>query len=150
MLRRPIMWLCIADGEQAKILTPGEDGRGYAVVSAFASIDAHKPSRALGTDRQPRVQESASSVRHAITPRSDLHGAAKARFMRVVADHLDQAAARGDCDTLVLVAPARCLRLLCERLKASTLRKVRATKAKDLMKVPLSRLPADFGGQAVR
>ena len=144
MLRRPIVWLCLAAGEHAKILTPSDDGRGYAAVSAFASIDAHKSSRALGTDRPSRIQESASSAHHAISPRNDLHRAAKTRFMRVVADHLDQAAARQDCDALVPIAPARCLRLLREGLKPSNLRKVRASKAKDLIKVPVAQLSPDL------
>lgn len=146
MPRRAIVWLCLADGEHAKILTPSEDGAGYAILTEFASVDAHRPSRALGSDRPPRVQESAYSARHAIVPRNDLHLASKARFMRVVADHLDQAAARHDCDALVLVAPTRCLRLLREGLKASTLCKVRATKAKDMIKVPVAQLSPDLAG----
>ena len=144
MLRRPIVWLCIADGEHAKILSPSEDRRSYAVLSEFASANAHRPTRELGTDRPPRTQESAYSGRHAITPRRDLHAASKAEFMRLVANHLDRATAGGECDSMVLVAPTYCLRLLRDALNAATLRKVRSTKAKDLTKTPLAKLPADL------
>jgi len=44
------------------------------------------------------------------------------------------------------VAPTRCLRVLREGLKASTLRKVRATKAKDMVKVPVAQLSPDLAG----
>lgn len=144
MVRRPIVWLCLADGEHAKILTAAGDGRGYAVVTQFDSVDAHRPTRALGTDRLPRMQVSAYSGRHAIAPRNDLHAASKAQFMRVLAGHLDRASARGECDAMVLVAPTYCLRQLREGLKAATRRKVRATKAKDMIKTPLSKLPAEL------
>lgn len=45
---------------------------------------------------------------------------------------------------MVLVAPTYCLRLLRKCLKAATLRKVRTTKAQDLLKTPLAKLPADL------
>jgi len=150
MSRRAIVWLCLADGEHAKILTPAEDGRGYDIVTEFDSAEAHQPTRALGSDRPSRTQASGNSARHAIAPRNDLHAASKAHFMGLVAEHLDRASARNECDVLVLVAPTHCLRQLQDGLKPETLRKVQATKAKDLMKVPVTELPADLLGGAVR
>jgi len=144
MVRRAIVWLCLADGEHAKILTPTEDGRGYSVVTQFDSADAHRPTRALGTERPPRTQESAYSGRHAIEPRRDLHAASKAAFMRFLAEQLDRAGARGECDAMVLVAPSYCLRLLRGGLSPATLRKLRATKAKDLIKIPVAKLPTNL------
>jgi protein required for attachment to host cells len=145
MPRRSIVWLCLADGEHAKILTPAENGNGYTIVAQFDSADAHRPTRALGTDRPPRTQESAYSGRHAIVPRNDLHAASKAQFMRLLAEHLDRAGEHGEYDAMVVVAPTYCLRLLRGRLKPATLRRLRATKAKDLIKTPLAELPADLG-----
>jgi len=144
MSRRSIIWLCLADGEHAKILTPAEDGRGYTVVTAFDSAEAHQPSHALGSDRPSRTQESGYSGRHAIEPRSDLHAASKTHFMRVVAEHLDRASEHQECDAIVLVAPTHCLQALKDAMKPETLRKLRATKAKDLMKVPLAELSPDL------
>jgi len=91
MLRRAIVWLCLADGEHAKILTPIEEGRGYALVTQFDSADAHRPTHALGTDRPPRTQEGASTGRH-----------------------------------------------------------VRSSRAKDLLKTPRAKLPADLVAEAAR
>ena len=148
MSRRAIVWLCLADGEHAKILTPAEDGRGYTLVTAFDSADAHQPTRALGSDRPSRTQAGGNSARHAIEPRSDLHAASKTHFMHVVAAYLDRASERQECDAFVLVAPTHCLQTLKDEMKPETLRKLRATKAKDLLKVPFAELPSDLLAEA--
>lgn len=136
----PSLWICLADGAYARILEPDESGRGYSVVTEFQSATAHLRSRALGTDRPGRAQESANAAHHALEPRSNPHLDGKRKFVRLVADYLNREGALGAFDELMLVAPATCLRELRDGLDAANLLKLKASKAKDLAKVPLGKL----------
>lgn len=115
-------------------------GVPYSIVAQFDSLDAHHRSRDLGADRPGRTQESANAAHHAVEPRTDFHRAGKTGFMRLIARFLDEAGARGDYDALLVVAPTACLRSLCAAMQPTTRRKVIATKAKELMKIPLAQL----------
>jgi protein required for attachment to host cells len=144
MLRRRKVWICLADGAHARIITRADESTEfnapYSIVVEFDSRDAHHRSRDLGADRPGRTQESANAAHHAIAPRTDPHRASKAEFIRLVARYLDEAGLRDDYDALCLVAPAACLNTLSAALQPTTRKKVISTKAKDLMKVPLARL----------
>jgi protein required for attachment to host cells len=127
-------WLIVADGEHARAVTPAAPQGQFRTVLSFDSVTAHLASHDLGTERLGRVHESASTTRHSIVPRQDLHTAAKHDFMLEVASqialHVDE------FDRLVLVAPDHALHDLRAALGETPRAKIVGTLAKDLTKVP--------------
>ena len=141
MAKEPKIWIVIADGGRAKIVTPRDDVPGYSLVTEFDSADLHHRTRDLVSDRPGRVQESAYSGRHAIAPHHDPHEAQKLDFMRQLARHLNDRNRAGDFDEMVLLAPPRCLHALREALDAGTAKKVTHEAGEDLTKLPFAELP---------
>ena len=129
------MWYVIADGGRARFVE--RDVRGaFRTISSFVSTELHDRSHDLGKDHLGRVKESATTARHAIEPRRDLHDAAKEDFVRTVAAELSAPHAQGQFDELVLVAPARVLGELKDSLSKPIAKVVVKELQKDLTKVP--------------
>ena len=133
--KQPRVWVLIADGEHARVVTPLESSGQFATVIAFDSTSAHLRSADLGSDKPGRSFESASITRHSISPRSDPHANAKHHFIHDVAALLDQHDLKHEFDRLVLVAPAHALSDLREALGKSATAKVVGSMPKDLVKV---------------
>jgi protein required for attachment to host cells len=129
------LWLVIADGEHARVVMPAPANQ-FKTTLALDSATAHKRSIDLGSDRPGRTQESATTTRHAIAPKHDLHELAKHDFLREVARQLEEHAAQREFDHLVLVAPARALTDLRAALGSSARAKLSGAIEKDLVNVP--------------
>lgn len=119
----------IADGEHVRFVRPGEAGALHS-DSAFDSPDAHKQSADLGSDRP------GSTAHHGLAPRHDLHDLAKESFAHTVAIQLNEAAARGAFEELVVVAPPHTLNAIRDKLNTTTAARIVGTLAKDLVNVP--------------
>jgi protein required for attachment to host cells len=129
------MWIVIADGEHARFVSraPGKGFRSHRVLD---SPSAHLRSSDLGDDRPVRGFESATGLRHTITPRQDLHDLGKQRFAERLAHEINREAARGAFDRFVLVAPMRTLSVVLAQLDPTTLAKLVGTLRKNLTRVP--------------
>lgn len=125
----------IADGEHARLVRPNADNVLDTAMS-FDSASAHLASHDLGSDRPGRTFESATTGRHGVAPKHDLHELAKVKFAQFVATQLDQAVVEDAFDRLVLVAPAHTLNAIAHALGARATAKVVGKLAKDLVKVP--------------
>jgi protein required for attachment to host cells len=145
---RPITWYVVADGGRARIVQKrarqGDRQEAFDTLREFVSADLHRATHELGAERPGRTRESATSARHAVQPRQDLHQAAKQNFAHEVAALLNEAGQRDEFDTLVLVAPAHVLGDLRQALDEPTRRKVTAQLQKDLTKVPNADLAKHF------
>jgi len=140
------LWVVLADGAHARIVTRRETAPGaapgYALVTEFDSADAHHLNRDIGSGSPGRVYESGYSGHHAVEPRTDPHQAEKLKFMHTLATYLNAAGAKKDYDELILFAPAHCLHELRESLDAGTRHKVKHEAAQDLTKLPFAQLQA--------
>ena len=119
----------IADGEHVRFVRPGEANALHTDTS-FDSLDAHKRSADLGTDRP------GSTAHHGLAPRHDPHGLAEDHFAKFVAGQLHDAAARNAFEELVIVAPAHTLNAILAALDGTTKAQIIGTLAKDLVKTP--------------
>ena len=135
-MNRPRIWYVIADGGRARIVQKRNKQDAFDTSQEFVSADLHRATHELGTERPGRTRESATSARHAVQPRQDLHRAEKQNFVHEVAAVLNEASQRDEFDALVLVAPAHALGDLRQALDAPTQRKITAQLQKDLTKVP--------------
>lgn len=128
-------WILLADGEHARVVVPVEH-RQFRTVSSLDSVTAHQKATDLGTDRPGRSFESANPARHAIEPKTDPHRAAKLAFLQTLAEQMNAAAAAGEYDRLVLVAPAHALHDLRAALDGLAASRLEGTLGKDVVKVP--------------
>jgi protein required for attachment to host cells len=147
-MNRSITWYVVADGGRARIVQKrtrqGDRPEAFDTLREVVSADLHRATHDLGTERPGRTHESATSGRHAVQPRQDLHRAEKQNFAHEVAALLSEASQRDEFDMLVLVAPAHALSDLRQALDAPTRRKVTAELQKDLTKVPNADLAKHF------
>jgi protein required for attachment to host cells len=134
-MKKARVWYVIADGGRARFVARDENG-AFRTMASFVSTDLHARSRDLGLDRPARVKESASSARHAIEPRRDLHEAAKEDFIKVVAEEIESEHERGQFDKLMLIAPPGVLTELTKALSKPIAKIVASELQKDLTKVP--------------
>jgi protein required for attachment to host cells len=148
-VKTPRTWILIADGARAHIVASAGPGAGLAIVPGSEVRHEHPPTRAVGTDRPGRAQESVGGSRHALAPRIDWHQQQKEEFARAVAKKLDADAAGGKFERLVLVAPPQTLGEIRAALKTSTTKRIAAEINKDLTHVPIPDL-AEHLGDAVK
>ncbi len=135
-MARPLtLWIVIADGEHARFVQPDADNV-LRTASSLDSSSAHLRSREIGADRPGRSFESGGGAHHAVGERHDLHAMEKERFVRLVGDQINAAAARNEFDELLLVAPPRALAELREALDAAAQPRLVGTLEKDLVKTP--------------
>lgn len=134
-------WILLADGEHARVVVPTAN-RHFRTIASLDSATAHLRSSDLGTGQPGRSYESANPARHAIEPKTDPHRAAKQDFAHLLAEQLNEAAAEGKYDRLVLVAPAHALHDLREALDGLAASRLDGTLGKDLVKLPEGELDA--------
>ncbi len=135
MAKHPILSIVIADGGRARFVTPAEN-HALHTGETLESATVHQPTSALVSDRPGRSFESASPTRHAITARHDPHEMEKQKFAHEVGGRICAAAAAGQFDELVLVAPAPILAELEAKLDTPTRARLIGRLAKDLVGVP--------------
>ena len=129
------LWIVIADGEHARILTPAGGG-ALREERALDSVSAHLRSSDLGSDQPGAAFHSDSTAHHSFAPRHDPHDLAKAKFAGTLAAELDAAAAEGAFEDLLLVAPAHSHAAILEALNPATAARVIGRLEKDLVKSP--------------
>ncbi|MBV8654188.1 MAG: host attachment protein [Alphaproteobacteria bacterium] len=142
MMKRPTIWVVIADGSRARIVVPTERKATYATIRSFDSPDSRLPARELGRAALGRTQESATPSRHGIEPRSDPHDRLQKEFAGEVAEALNGASESGMFDRLVLVAPQSVAAPLRHALDEAVRHKIAEVIAKDLTKTPDHELAA--------
>jgi protein required for attachment to host cells len=135
MLKDGKLCIVIADGGHARFVHPAPDNALHT-IEAMDSADLHKKDQDLVSDRPGRSFESASAARHAYTPRHDPHDMAKQRFAQAVAERINENAAAGRFDGLVIAAPSQVLNELLGALDGTTRAKLLGTLRKDLVKTP--------------
>ena len=136
MVRYSRLWVVIADGEHARLVARDPHARSLHTFKELTSRTAGQRSHDLGSDRPGRTHESVGTTRHAVAPKHDPHQLAKQDFVASVAREVNEAAASGGFDHLVLVAPAHALADLRGGLDQAVLNAVVGTLAKDLTKTP--------------
>ncbi len=128
------IWILVADGAHARVVVP-MPRRQFRTISSFDSTTARRRAGELAGEKLGRSFESATPMRHAIEPREDPKRAAKQEFLRYVAEEMNSAAAAGQFDHLVLVAPVAALNVLRPALDPQVAARVSGALAKDVVKV---------------
>jgi protein required for attachment to host cells len=137
--RRPLdrVWIVVADGGRARLLGVTGDRRGLTVLREMTSVDSHRRTQNLISDRPGRSLKSAASTCHAIAPRDDAHEQARQRFVNQVAVMLIEDNRARQFDELILIVPSDVSGQLRHALDDATRARVRETLVKDLTKAAL-------------
>lgn len=136
------IWFVVTDSARAHFYNVNEGVTGLLhIPNDLADPDARLPARDLKSDKPGRsFASSGGGERHAIEPHHDYHKMEKHKFILAVAEALDKAAAAGQFDELVLVAPSRSLGELRAALSHQVQARVAAELGKDLTKHPSDEL----------
>lgn len=126
----------VADGGSAHFYRHDGPTRGLEPIPEAAMTNDLVPAHEMKSDRPGRVQESASSARHAVDPGLDPHRAAKTAFAQAIALRLGQA----QFDRLLLVAPPRMLGDLRQALPSKVASRLAGEIGKDLTRAPREQL----------
>jgi protein required for attachment to host cells len=105
-MKKPVMWILIADGSRAKIFEAV--GKGKIQQKSELSTP-HPPSRDMASDRPGRTFDSMGQARHAKQPPTDPHEKAESEFLRSLAKQLEDSHQKKEFDKLVVVAAPRAL-----------------------------------------
>ena len=112
---QPRLWVLVADGERARIVVPSpEEGQFHALLPLGVAEHPHYP---------PAL-------------RQEPHHLDKIRFATDVAHRLNEEAARGAFDQLLLVAPGHLLAALRDGLTNPAANRVVGAVPKDYTKLP--------------
>lgn len=146
-MKHATTWILIADGGRARVLAATKPGGPLARIPGLAWEADLPAGRDLVTDQLPRAHDSVGPGRHAIEPRTDPREQLKESFVASVAAMIDERAARGEVERLIVVAPPKVLGQLRGELSARVKAIVAGEVGKDLTKVPdhdvASHLPDD-------
>lgn len=134
------LWIVVADGGMARVLGVSGDRRGLTVLREMTSVEAHRRTHDLVTDRPGRSFESVSPTRHGITPRTDPHEIARERFIAQLAAMLVEDNRARQFDELILVVAQGLSGTLRDALDSATRARVRETLVKDLTKAPVAEI----------
>ena len=133
---RSTLWVAIADGAKALIaVNEGTRLRPSLRILKKTELD-NPPAREQGSDRPGRMPDTGTGQRSAMEE-TDWHDFAEERFAADFARMLNEAAAAGRFDKLVLIAPDRALGRLRPALDRTVADRLVAEHHKDLTKHPV-------------
>lgn len=145
--KKIVTWILVADGARARVLANEGPGKGLADAFNQDFIGANTLTRESVSDKPGRTQESATTARSALEPRTDWHRFEKHLFAKRMAEILEDAAMRKAFDRLILVAPPQALGDLRAELGRHAKDRITGELDKDLTHVAIHDLPghlADF------
>lgn len=128
--RQPVVWVLVADGERARVVSPAEREGQFATRIAFDPASARLHPDAAGGTVDLRY-EAATPGHHAEKPARDPKALGEKGFAASVAQHVNAHALRHDFDQLVLVAPGHTLHHLRDALGPQATAMVVGSVSKD-------------------
>lgn len=144
-MRAKTVWVVVADGARARILSADRRTRRLMPVEELASETARRKTSELVSDRQGRTFESSSpGHRSAIEPHTDAQRHEQAEFARQVAQKLAAAAHEQRFDELYLVAAPRALGDLRAALTEEVSQRIVGEMDKDLTGLTVPQLEEHF------
>lgn len=145
-MKQTRIWILIADGGCARVLTSTGKEHHLAVVPGL-SFEADLPAnRDIGTDRPGRSHESHGHARHAIEPRIDQHAQLKRKFVTGVLNTLAAKHAEGAFDKLIIVAPPAILGMIRPALSDQLRDLIVGEIDKDLTNTPIHEIESRLRG----
>ena len=142
-------WILVADAARARVLAATGPRAPLAQVPGLHLESEHQKTSDIVSDKAGRTFQSVGSGRSAYEAREDPHRALKKSFAHHLSELLDQKAAAGAFDRVVLVAPPAFLGDLRAAISESVRGRVHGEVAKDLTKTPNDEVRSHLGDLVV-
>jgi len=126
-------WILVADAGYARIFSGTRHDGGLTEILDFQEHGRTDPDNTGYADRPGRVQESASSARHGMEPRTDDKTIRARRFAAELAEFLRQSLHQNHYQHLITCAPPRFGALLDDALDDAVKAKRTHSEHKDLV-----------------
>jgi protein required for attachment to host cells len=128
-------WVMVGDGEKA-LFFRNEGDEKFPNLEVVDVMEQDNPKTSeQGTDRPGRSYSSVGTARSSMQ-QTNWHKLEKHRFAKEIADHLYQAAHRGQYQKLILTAPPMIMGDLRKALHKEVAQRVVAEVSKDLTNMP--------------
>ena len=138
------LWLVVADGSRARILSRQAANQPLGEIEMLDSAKARLPSREIASDGPGRSFDSGGKGRHATNAPADPHQQEKIAFLDDLAARINAAVAKDEVGELVLVAAPHALGRLREKLDKQATQRIAAYASKDLTEHSLAELDAQL------
>ena len=132
-------WALVADGRRALFLCNHGDADLIDLRVLSARVETNPAAHEWATDRPGRVFSPAGARRGAVEE-TDWHEHEEERFVRAVAETLNDAAESGEMTEFVIVAPPKALGELRKSLSEKTRTRLVGELDKDLTRHPLAEI----------
>jgi protein required for attachment to host cells len=126
-----LLWVVVADGSHARILTAESPGGALAERESFIDPDVRVKQSELKTDRPGASFARAGHGQHAMTSEVEPREQERIRFAKLIADRLEAGRVANAFERVILVASPEFLGLLREQLGAPLQSRVTFTLDKD-------------------
>lgn len=146
-LEKKTIWLLIADSARARLFAVDRRERTLRPLGEWQDDIASGKAQEIDADRPGRTFDSGGPGRHGMEPSSSPKGVAKARFVAMLADHLEAEAKKNGFDELHVVAAPRTLGEFRELLDPAVKSRLAHEEAKDLTQLTKPELEKLLGGR---
>ena len=129
-------WVVVCDGKKALLLENAGDEKFLNLKTREVFDRPDAKTSEIGTDAPGRSHSSIGHGRSAME-QTDWHTQEEERFLKKLADHLNEAVRAGTAKSLVIVAPPRALGVLRPAYSHGLRKALRAEIDKDFVKMPV-------------
>ena len=125
-------WILISNSSHAVLFTSDKREHDWTLVKSFEHREGRELSSEIRPTSPPGRMQTDSGRHSAAEPHTTPKDAEAEHFATLLANYLDQATAKGQLESLILVAPPHFLGLLHSTLGQQTTKHLKATVHKDL------------------
>ncbi len=129
-------WVVVCDGKKALLLENAGDEKFLNLKTREVFDHPAAKTHEIGTDAPGRSHNSVGHGRSAME-QTDWHTQEEERFLKDLADHLNEAVRAGTAKSLIIVAPPRALGILRPAYSHDLRKALRAEVDKDFVKMPV-------------
>lgn len=142
-MKATVTWILVADGAQAKVFEHNGTGKGLSAVKDLQFEQEPLRSQDINTDRPGRRFDSGPNHRSGVED-SDPAQLRETRFVKDVADRLEQSQQEGRFERLIVAAAPTALGDLRQAFGDKIKQTIVAELPKDLTNVPMPQLGKHF------
>lgn len=142
-MKATVTWILVADGAQAKVFEHNGTGKGLSAVKDLQFEQEPLRSQDINTDRPGRRFDSGPNHRSGVEE-SDPAQLRETRFVKDVADRLEQSQQEGRFERLIVAAAPTALGDLRQAFGDKIKQTIVAELPKDLTNVPMPQLGKHF------
>jgi protein required for attachment to host cells len=145
-MKAKVTWVLVADGTHAKVFENAGPGAGLTAVRDMMFEEAPLRAQDINSDREGRSFSSVGQGRSGYEPPNDPVDVRESRFIKAMAQRLEEKFREGAFQRLVIAAAPAALGDIRPELGKALQEAIVAELPKDLTRVPTDKLEQHFEG----